>query len=80
MHCRNVHDIPYIVIKRLQNDQRNTEWNGIDARFQSRYVGIISMVCLSVCPCPSVRLTLYRLNLGNGKSHGKQTLGKDDKP
>ena len=23
---------------------------------------------------------LYRLNLGNGKSHGRQTLGKDDKP
>ena len=24
--------------------------------------------------------TLYRLNLGNGKSHGKQTFRKDDKP
>ena len=34
----------------------------------------------SLHACPSVRQTLYRLNLGNGKSHGKQTFRKDYKP
>ena len=46
----------------------------------ARVTVVDNSVSLSVCPsvCPSVRLsvrqTLYRLNLGNGKSHGKQTF------
>ena len=36
-------------------------------------------VCLSVCLSVGLFVRLYRLNLGNGKSHGKQTLRKDNK-
>ena len=52
------------------------------AQCAARVTVVDISVCLSVSQsvCLSVRQTLYRLNLGNGKSHGKQTFPKDYKP